>query len=71
MASIIWDSQGIIMVDYLEESHMINGAYTAEELRQLHQEIVRKEKRGKLTQGVLHLQDNVPAHTSRCYGFWD
>ena len=27
MASIFWDSQGIIMVDYLEEGCMINGAY--------------------------------------------
>ena len=48
MASIFWDDQGVIMVDYLEEGHKINGAYYAEELRQLHQKIVRKWKR-KLT----------------------
>ena len=47
MASIFWDSQGIIMVDYLEEGCSINGAYYAEQLRQLHQEIVKR--RGKLT----------------------
>ena len=40
------------MVDYFEEGRMINGAYYAEELRRLHQEIVRK-RRGKLTQDVL------------------
>ena len=34
MASIFWDSQGIAMVDYLEEDYTINGAYYAE-LRQL------------------------------------
>ena len=33
------------MVDYLEEGHMINGAYYAEELRQ---EIMKK-RRVKLT----------------------
>ena len=45
-----WDSQGVIMVDYLEEGCMINGAYYyyAEELWQLHQEIVKK-RRGILT----------------------
>ena len=50
-------------MDYLKEGHMINGAYFAEELR-LHQEIVKK-RRGKLTQGGLHLQDNAPAHISQ------
>ena len=36
------------MVNYLEEGHTINGAYYAEGLRWLHQEIVKK-RRGKLT----------------------
>ena len=48
MASIFWDSQGVIMVDYLEEGCTINGAYCAEELRQLHQEIWRKEEESLL-----------------------
>ena len=52
------------MVDYLEEGRTINGAYYAEELRRLRQEIVRK-RNGKLTRGVLLLQDNAPAHTSQ------
>ena len=30
------------MVDYLEEGCTINGAYYAEELRWLHQEIVKR-----------------------------
>jgi hypothetical protein len=38
--------------------------YYANELRRLHQEIAR-EKRGKLTQGVLLLHDNSPAHLSQ------
>ena len=63
MASTFWDSPGLIMVDYLEEGHMINGTYYAE-LRQLRQEIVKKSWR-KLTGGVLLLQDNAPAHPSQ------
>ena len=64
MASIFWDSQGVIMIDYLEQGRTINGAYYAGELRRLRQEIARK-RRGKLTLGVLLLQDNAPAHTSQ------
>ena len=52
------------MIDYLEQGRTINGAYYAAELRRLCQEIARK-RRGKLTRGVLLLQDNSPAHTSR------
>ena len=48
MASKFWENQRVIMVNKLEEDRTINGAYCAEELRQLHQEIVWK-RRGKLT----------------------
>jgi hypothetical protein len=64
MASIFWDSQGIIMIDYLERCRTINGTYYADELRRLRQEIARKW-RGKLTRGVLPLNDNALAHTSQ------
>ena len=52
------------MIDYLEQGRTINGAYYVAELRRLCQEIARK-RRGKLTRGVLLLQDNAPAHTSQ------
>ena len=48
MASIFWDSQGVIMVNYIEEGCAIDSAYYAEKLRPLHQKIVKK-RRGKLT----------------------
>ena len=64
MASIFWDNQGVIMIDYLEQGRKINGAYYADKFRRLRQEIVRK-RRGKLTRGVLLLQDNAPTHTSQ------
>ena len=43
---------------------MINGAYYACELSRLRQEGAIK-RRGKLTCGVLIMQDNAPAHTSQ------
>ena len=52
------------MIDYLEQCRMINGNYYAGKLRRLRQEIARK-RRGKLTRGVLLLQDNAPVHTSQ------
>ena len=64
MTSIFWDSQGVIMIDYLEQGCTIKGAYYAGKLRWLRQEIARK-RQGKLTRGVLLLQDNAPAHTSQ------
>ena len=62
IASIFWDSQGIIKADYLD-GRTINGAYYAEELKWLGQEIVKK-RRGKSTQGVLFLQETASDHTS-------
>ena len=65
MASMFWDSQGMIMIYNLEQGRMINDAYYyAGELRWVRQEIARK-RRGELTHGVLILQDNAPAHTSQ------
>ena len=52
------------MIDYLEQGRTINDACNAGQLRRLRQEIAR-ERQGKLTRGVLLLQDNAPAHTSQ------
>ena len=64
MAAFFWDSQGVITIDYLEQVRTINDAYYAAELGRLRQVIARK-RRGKLTRGVLLLQENAPAHTSQ------
>jgi histone-lysine N-methyltransferase SETMAR len=63
MASIFWDSKGILMIDYLEKGNTINGEYYANELRQL-RDILKIKRRGKLRKGVLLLQDNAPVHTA-------
>ena len=65
MASVFWDSQGVIMIDYLKQGRTINSAYYAAELRRLHQEIARKRK-GKLTRGVL-----LCSHVASCHDCCD
>ena len=63
MATVFWDSQGIILVDYLEKGKTITGGYYATLLDRLNSEI--KEKRpGMARKQVLFHQDNAPAHTS-------
>ena len=44
MASIFWNSQGVIMIDYLVQGRTINGAFYAGKLRQLHPEISQKRR---------------------------
>ena len=62
MTSIFWDSQGVIITYYLEHHRKIYGAYYIGVLRWLCQVISRK-RQGKLTGGVLLLQDNGHVHT--------
>jgi hypothetical protein len=64
MASIFWDRQGIIMIDYFEKDRTINDTYYADKWRRLRQEIARK-RWDKLTKGVLLLHENTLAHTSQ------
>ena len=49
---------------FFEQGHTISSAYYEGELRPLRQEIAIK-RRGKLTHGVLLLQENAAAHTSK------
>ncbi|CAJ0966195.1 unnamed protein product, partial [Ranitomeya imitator] len=61
MASVFWDAEGIIMVDYLEKGATITGSYYAEQIRRL-REAIKEKRRGKLRAGVLFHQDNALAH---------
>lgn len=63
MASVFWDSKGVIMVDYLTKGETINSAYYCTLLRRLRQEIQVKRP-GLLRKKVLFHQDNARVHTS-------
>jgi len=61
LASIFWDQEGILQIDYLPKDQPINAEYFSSLLEQL-KDILKKQRRGKFTKVVLFLHDNVPAH---------
>ena len=64
MATVFWDAQGVIMTDFLEPGQTINKGYYSAELVKLREE-VKKKRRGKISKGVLLLQDNAPPHAAQ------
>ena len=61
LSSIIWDQDGILLIDYLQKGQTINGEYYSSLLMQL-KDILKETRRGKVTKVVLFLHDIVPVH---------
>ena len=61
LASIFWDQDGILFINYLPKGQTINAEYYSSLLVQL-KDILKEKHRGKFTKGVLFLHDNTPAH---------
>jgi len=61
LASIFWDQDGILLIDYLPKGQTINAEYYSSLLVQL-KDVWKEKRRGKVTKGVLFLHDNAPAH---------
>jgi len=61
LASIFWYQDGILLIDYLPKGQTINAEYYSSLLVQL-EDILKEQRCGKVTTGVLFLHDNVPAH---------
>jgi histone-lysine N-methyltransferase SETMAR len=61
LASIFWDQDDILLIDYLPKGQRINAEYYLSLLVQLNENLKEKH-RGKFTKGVLFLHDNVPVH---------
>ena len=64
MATVFWDSKGIILIDYKPAGTSITGEYYANVIKQL-KVAIKEKRRGKLAAGVLLLHDNAPVHKSR------
>ena len=64
MATVFWDTEGILLIDYKDKGVNITGVYYASILERL-RETIKEKRRGKLTKGVLLLHDNAPVHKSR------
>jgi hypothetical protein len=60
LASIFWDQEGILLIDYLPKGQTINAEYYSSLLVQLN-DILKEKRRGKVTKCVLFLHDNAPA----------
>lgn len=63
MATVFWDAEGILMIDYLQRGHTITGSYYAGLIPKLRESIDRKRP-GKLAHKILFHQDNAPVHKS-------
>ncbi|XP_039303461.1 histone-lysine N-methyltransferase SETMAR-like [Solenopsis invicta] len=62
MATVFWDSRGIIFIDYLVKGETINGEYYAALVDKL--KAIIKKKRLHLAKKILFHQDKARVHTS-------
>jgi hypothetical protein len=61
LTSVFWDRDGIFLVDCLEKDATITAKYYVALLNKLKQQLVSKCL-GKLSKGILFLQDNAAPH---------
>jgi len=61
LASIFWDQDGILLIDYLPKSQTIYAEYYSSLLVQL-KDILKEKRRGNVIKGDLFLHDNAPTH---------
>jgi len=61
LASIFWDQDGILLIDYLPKGRTINAEYYSSLLVQI-KDILKEKCSGKVTKVVLFLHDNAPFH---------
>lgn len=64
MATIFWDADGLVLIDFLEHGRTITGDYYQGVLHKLKQALIEKRP-GKLHRGILFHDDNAPAHRSQ------
>ena len=59
--TLLWDTKGVIMLNFLPKRSIITGVYYANLLDQL-RTAIREKRRGKLSTGVLLQQHNARVH---------
>ena len=64
MATVFRDSEGVMLVDFLEGKKTVTGAYYVEVFRKSRAKLAEKRP-GKLHRRILFHYDNAPAHSSR------
>ena len=69
MATVFWDSKGILLVDFLQPGQTINATRYCETLNKL-REAVRRKRPGRLSSGVIFQHDNATPHTANLTREW-
>lgn len=64
MATVFWDCEGILLIDYMAHKTTITGEVYATQLAML-KDAIKEKRRGKLSRGVMLLHDNAPVHKSK------
>ena len=66
MATIFWDSEGVVLVDFLENQKTVTGAFYAHctSFEKIEGGIIKKRP-GKLHLGIVFHRKNAPAHSAR------
>jgi histone-lysine N-methyltransferase SETMAR len=64
MATIFWDCEGILLIDYLPPKTTITGLYYGNLIRKL-RDVIKEKRRGKVSAGILLLHDNAPVHKAQ------
>ena len=62
MATVFWDSEGVVLVDFLESKKTVTGAYYVEILKKLRAKLA--EKRPEKLHGRILFHHNAPVHSS-------
>jgi len=65
LASIFWDQDGILLIDYLPKGQTINAEYYSFLLVQMN-DILNEKCRGKVTKGGLLLARQCPGSPGTC-----
>ncbi|UYV70254.1 hypothetical protein LAZ67_7002290 [Cordylochernes scorpioides] len=63
MVTVFWDSEGVLLLDFLNKGQTITGNYYANLVEQL-RGAIKEKRRGMLSRKVVYHQDNAPSHRS-------
>ena len=63
MATVFWDSEGVLLLEFVPYKTTITGDTYASTMVAL-RENIKQKRHGKLSAGVLLLHDNTPTHKS-------